>query len=242
MLRIALGLVAALAAGAAAAGDVNLPGIGAHDHRVRVDSSVPPWSAIGRVNRRSGGFCTGSVIAPRTVLTAAHCLWNLRTNRWLPPQSLHFVAGERPGRYLADAGVDSYRVSPGYVPGLSLASLQGDWALLVLDHDIGQTVGIVPLATGGQSRAFPGMKLVHAGYSQDKSHILTKHEGCAVTAVGDGLIHHDCDATLGDSGSPILIRDGELYRILAVHVASATSRGQAMGIAVLVPSAVLDRN
>jgi V8-like Glu-specific endopeptidase len=37
-----------------------------------------------------------------------------------------------------------------------------------------------------------GTKLTHAGYSQDKAHILTKHEGCAVLELSGRFLRHDC--------------------------------------------------
>ena len=70
-----------------------LPGIKGEDNRQIVDSSDYLWSAIGPVNTRIGGFCTGTVIGPRDVLTAAHCLWNKRTKSWLVPEAINFLAG-----------------------------------------------------------------------------------------------------------------------------------------------------
>ena len=65
------------------------------------------------------------------------------------------------------------------------------------------------------------------------AHILTLDDGCRLLGFGrEGLLYHDCDATKGDSGSPILgHRDGRFY-ILAIHVATGVSAKGAVGIAV----------
>ena len=79
-----------------------------------------------------------------------------------------------------------------------------------------------------------GASLVQAGYSQDRAHILSIHDGCAVAETGAGpdiLLHH-CDATRGDSGSPLLLRTGDRAAVIAIHVGVIGSANAGQGVAV----------
>jgi len=219
---------------------LTLPGIKGPDDRQSVEAVSYPWSAIGRVNKSTGGFCTGSVIAGTIVLTAAHCVWNKRTRNWLPPESLHFVAGYNRGAYLVHSGVTAIRVAASRRPDGAKSAPEDDWALLTLKRDILQTTGRLALAAADGSdepdEQVSQSTVLQAGYSQDRAHILTRHSGCRVHHYlrQKRLILHDCDATKGDSGSPILVFRGEKPAILGIHVATGRARGRDWGIALHV--------
>ncbi|HXD52501.1 MAG TPA: trypsin-like serine protease, partial [Burkholderiales bacterium] len=77
-------------------------------HRETVDELRYPWSSIGKLYNETGGSCSGVVIARDKILTAAHCLFNARSRRFIPPEALHFLVGYRAGRYSAHARIASY--------------------------------------------------------------------------------------------------------------------------------------
>ena len=59
------------------------------------------WDAVGKLILGKKGFCTGALIGPQLVLTAAHCLYDKTTGVQLRPEEIEFQAGFRNGRAVA---------------------------------------------------------------------------------------------------------------------------------------------
>jgi len=66
----------------------------------------------------------------------------------------------------------------------------------------------------------PG-EVARAGYSQNRPFLLSVHRGCTVkTDVPQpGSLVHQCDSMPGDSGSPILLLNGEDANVVGIHTA-----------------------
>jgi protease YdgD len=99
-----------------------------------------PWRALGRLNRQGSGHCTGALVAPRVVLTAAHCLYDRRLGRWATADRIHFVAGYRSGKFAFHARAARYHTAPGYDPTHAERSPEvagRDWAVVTLEKAAG---------------------------------------------------------------------------------------------------------
>ena len=133
---LALGTV--LLANTAAAVNLLLKGIRGKDERQLVRMQKFPWSLIGRVNVRTRGvgFCSGTLIGPSTVLTAALCFWNKQAWRWASPRSIHYFAAYSLSKYLAHSKVKSCRLPDPNLPNLVAIKkdLTKDWAIVRLGN------------------------------------------------------------------------------------------------------------
>jgi protease YdgD len=205
-----------------------LPGIGPEDPRRPVDRRDMPWRALGRVQHGLGGRCTGALIAPNLMLTAAHCLIARRTENLVQPGSLHVLLGYERGSQAAHAQVVSFRTGAGYRPGAG-SPPGADWAILTLDRDIAPREFTLPLMPRLPAARTP---LMLAGYQQDRPEMLLADTQCrAIGVTSAGMLLHDCAGTRGVSGGPLLAAlPGGGWAVAGV--ASRASADAALGLAV----------
>ena len=187
----------------------------AEDGRITVRPEANPWNAIGRLNvsgYRARRHCTATLVEPRIALTAWHCLLQFFRDGVVDPRTVHFLPGYDRGNFHE------------HLRGVTYERRGEDVVLITLDH----ASNLVPVAMQQMTPAM-GESLFQAGYSSDRSHVLTADPACKYLGpAARGRWLHDCEAVSGDSGAPILRDTGDGLVVVAIHV-GRTADG--MGIA-----------
>ncbi|PVA09639.1 serine protease [Pelagivirga sediminicola] len=193
------------------------------------------WEAVGRLELGAAGYCTGSLIAPALVLTAAHCVYD-KSHAPIAAEAMTFRAGLRDGEFISQSGVAQVVAHPGYAPGATLTGemVRHDVALLKLADPIPSAVA-GPFALAGAGRAGARVSVVSYGRGRDAA--LSWQRDCGIIAMNRGVMQFDCDVTFGSSGAPVFMRAaGGNARIVSL----ISSGGQDAAYGMELPGIVAD--
>ena len=178
--------------------------------------------AIGLLELGPKGGCTGTLIEPDLVLTAAHCLSNGSKTRNLKANDIRFrptTATGQPGEAFRGKVMT---VHPVYLmAGLSYKRrIPRDLGLVQLDRPV-PTELATPIPPGG-AELFQDKGFIMAFRGQQS---VARQRICQPLGLEEGLLVLGCEVLPGESGSPFFVVRDDQPAVVSV-VSSRTSSGR----------------
>jgi len=190
-----------------------------------------PWRYICQINVIGVGHGTGTLIGPKTVLTAAHVAWDVKTKTSHP--RINVLQGKNGPDQLQQSEVEKVVFPSGLIDPVKgwdynndKSKWHLDYAILHLKDRIGVKYGYWsfahkiwkddPIGTSMWSSAYALSKInVNvAGYPGDKGNNFAYWDFDKVIRNDGKILFYQNDTAAGQSGAPVFYRKGTRRRVL----------------------------
>lgn len=186
---------------------------GQYPRKQITDSSPSHLRIIGYVGQMG---CTGTLIGRKHVLTAAHCLYDLKNKKWRG--DIRFYPGQLSEKNIPSDPLEFEQafIPQGYfdLPSDTLPyfATPYDYAVITLKGTPGEKLGWAGMEVAPESHLG---SIVITGYPSDKPRGTMWQSQCPAKKINGGW-NFKCDAYHGNSGSALIIDKDDKRRIVGV--------------------------